>query len=463
LRTTVDTKRDDRAAGGVPGAARLRVVHPRAAAALIPLGRGAVVLGRNPGDVGGAPPLLDDQVSRRHFAVAWDAARGAHVGRDLGSRNGSFVDGARADDAHPRPLGDGSVVRLGGTVAVYEIADNAAPAPAAPGALAALPGDAPAMLALRARVARAAPDPSNVLITGETGVGKELVAREIHRQSGRAGKLVAVNCAALSAQIVESQLFGHVRGAFTGASEDQAGLFRAADGGTLLLDEVGELPLDLQPKLLRVLQDREVRPVGGQRSVRVDVRVVAATNRDLQQQVARGDFRLDLYARLALWEVAVPPLRARRGDLPGWIDLLHARWLAERARRGGALELDAPAVEALLLHAWPGNLRDVDRLVHELASGDAPRAAQPLGLGALPAWLRAADAPAGAVADEPDREPAPAADAPARRPSPTRDELEAALATFGGSVRAVAKHFGRDRRQIYRWLEAYGLRARDDS
>jgi transcriptional regulator with GAF, ATPase, and Fis domain len=451
LRTTMDAKPGDRLRGAV-ARARMRLVHPRAAACVIALRGDTTVLGRNPDDPE-TPPLLDDQVSRRHFEIAWDRARHAHTGRDLGSRNGSFVDGTRADQ--PLPLEDGSVVRLGGVVGVYEVsADGATPAPAPPEVLAALPGEAPAMQELRARVARVAPDPSNVLVIGETGVGKELVAREIHRQSSRTGKLVAVNCAALSRELVESQLFGHVRGAFTGAADDQAGLIRAADGGTLLLDEVGELPLDMQPKLLRVLQDREVRPVGGQRSVRVDVRVVAATNRDLAKQVSSGGFRLDLYARLALWEVRVPPLRQRRGDLPGWIDVLHARWLAERDRHGEPLLFDAEAMESLLLGDWPGNLRDVDRLVHELASDERTAAAtrRPLGVSGLPAWLRAT-------------EPDPDAGTPdsnqttqERRPAPSREELEAALASLGGSVRAVAKHFGRDRRQIYRWMEAFGLR-----
>jgi transcriptional regulator with GAF, ATPase, and Fis domain len=454
LRTTMDAKPGDRLRGTV-ARARMRLVHPHAAACVIALRGDMTVLGRNPDDPE-TPPLLDDQVSRRHFEIVWDRARHAHTGRDLGSRNGSFVDGARADQ--PLPLEDGSVVRLGGVVGVYEVvADGATTTTtAAAEVLAALPGESPAMQELRARVARVAPDPSNVLIIGETGVGKELVAREIHRQSGRTGKLVAVNCAALSRELVESQLFGHVRGAFTGAADDQAGLIRAADGGTLLLDEVGELPLDMQPKLLRVLQDREVRPVGGQRSLRVDVRVAAATNRDLSKQVASGGFRLDLYARLALWEVRVAPLRQRRGDLPGWIDLLHARWLAERDRRGEPLLFDAEAMESLLLGDWPGNLRDVDRLVHDLASDERSAVTRrPLGVAGLPAWLRAPEPDADAGADDDADSSQPTQE---RRPAPTREELEAALASLGGSVRAVAKHFGRDRRQIYRWMEAYGLR-----
>jgi len=270
---------------------------------------------------------------------------------------------------------------------------------------------------------------------------------------------VAVNCAALPRELVESQLFGHVRGAFTGAHDAQTGLFREADGGTLFLDEIGELPAELQPKLLRAIQEREIRPVGATRNLRVDVRIVAATNRDLSAAVADGSFRRDLYARLSLWELPVPALRQRRADILMWIDRLHRRWLAERGRTDGpALVPDAPAAEALLLCAWPDNLRGVDRLVHALAAETT--AAESLTLERLPDWFRSRP-PSFA-------QPAPAAEEPvaaahaARPGTPTRDELAAVLERLGGSVRATARHFGRDRRQIYRWLDAYGLRGDKD-
>jgi len=449
-----------------PARAQLRVVYPAELAAALPLERARILLGRQPDDEHAAP-LLHGTVSRKHFAIEWDGRLKRHTGVDLGSRNGSNVDGQPA--AAPTPLGSGSVVRVGNVLLVYEsgpgVGAGDADAEAGPGAGAravsrdAIPGDAAATRLLRAAVARTAPDPSPVLLIGETGTGKEFVADELHRLSGRDGKLVAINCAALSPQLVESQLFGHVRGAFTGATEDQPGLFRAAQGGTLLLDEIGELPLDLQPKLLRAIQEKEVRPVGGTRSVRVDVRILAATNRDLSAQVESGCFRRDLYARLSLWEIRVPPLRERRADLLGWIDRLHRKWLAERARADDApLAFDAKAAEALLLCDWPDNLRGVDRLVHMLAAERPGRAA--VSLSQLPGWLWG-----GAGAAEPAAAPGKAATAPAsaqatRPPVPTREELEAALAQHNGSVRAVARHFGRDRRQIYRWLEAHGLKGK---
>jgi transcriptional regulator with GAF, ATPase, and Fis domain len=375
---------------------------------------------------------------------------------DLDSSNGSFVDGSIA--RAPLPLRDGAVVRLGpAALAVYESSAGVWAEEAPSVSQEALPGEAGATRLLRAKLAQVAADPSPVLLVGETGTGKELLAGEIHRLSGRGGRLVPVNCAALAPQLVESQLFGHVKGAFTGAHDAQPGLFREAQGGTLFLDEIGELPLDLQPKLLRAIQEREVQPVGSPRAVRVDVRVVAATNRDLAAEVEQGRFRRDLYARLSLWEVPVPPLRARRADLVMWIERLHRRWLTERGRAGeGTLSFDAPAGEALLLQPWPDNLRGVDRLVHALAAQpSAP--AEPITLEQLPAWAVAAPRAPEAEDGTPEPEEAPAA---ARLPAPTREELQATLARFDGSVRATAKHYGRDRRQIYRWMEAFGIKER---
>jgi transcriptional regulator with GAF, ATPase, and Fis domain len=428
--------------------AELRIVHPTALVATVPLGRPRVILGRQPDD--DVVALLHATVSRKHFAVEWDATAARHLGADQGSRNGSKVDGQPA--GAPTPLGPGSVIRVGSVLLVY---DRRVDESSSAGAVSheALPGQSAAIRELRAAVGLAAVDPSPALIIGETGTGKELVASELHRLSGRSGKLVAVNCAALTPQLVESQLFGHIKGAFTGAHDDQPGLFRAADHGTLFLDEIGELPLDLQPKLLRALQEREVRPVGGTRNIRVDVRVVAATNRDLAAQVQSGHFRRDLYARLSLWEIRVPALRERRADLLGWIERLHRRWNAERGRSGApALELDANAAEAVLLADWPDNLRGLDRLVHALgaAQGDAP---QPVALAQLPEWVgRKAEAPIEAEAAESAPQASP------RLPAPTREELLAAFEQHGGSVRAVARHYGRDRRQIYRWMEAFGIK-----
>jgi len=202
---------------------------------------------------------------------------------------------------------------------------------------------------------KAAPTPSSLLLVGETGTGKEVLARFIHRHSGRASQpYLAVNCAALPPNLLESELFGHVKGSFTGADRDRQGLFVEAGSGTLFLDEVGELPLELQAKLLRALQEREVRPVGGNQSRPMKARVVSATNRDLKEMVAEGGFREDLYYRLAVIPVPVPPLRQRREDI-----LPLARHFLERLRPQGP-GLSPEAVRRLEAHAWPGNVRELE-------------------------------------------------------------------------------------------------------
>ena len=432
--------------------AELRVVMPPDLAATIPIPAERIEVGRL-ADRDTDPTLKDASVSRKHFAIEWDEAAGYYTGVDLRSRYGSFVDSIPA--VSRLPLADGSVIRLGpSVVAVYQsFAPTANFDGAATALRGAIPGDAPVARALRADVARVAGDPSPVLLVGETGTGKEHIAEEIHRLSGRGGDLVAVNCAALTPALIESQLFGHTRGAFTGADEAGKGLFREADGGTLLLDEIGELPLELQPKLLRAIQEREVRPVGSTRTFPVDVRVIAATNRNLTAQVEQGGFRRDLYGRLSLWEIAIPPLRRRRGDLFMWLERLRARWLTERSRTATTRPwlFEGRAAEALLLREWRDNLRGVDRLVHALA-GRQTREDEPLTFGDLPAWLweKSTTGTHEQVAAAPP--------APAPRAAPSREELTQVLERNHGSIRATARFFGRDRKQIYRWMDALGLR-----
>ncbi len=225
-------------------------------------------------------------------------------------------------------------------------------------------------------VERAASSHATVLLSGETGTGKELVARAIHRGSQRRdGPFLAVNCAAFPETLLESELFGHVRGAFTGADRDKKGLFEVAAGGTLFLDEIGETSTPLQAKLLRVLQEREVRPVGGSRSRRVDVRVIAATNRDLRREVKRGAFRGDVYYRLAVFPIEVPPLRDRREDV---LQLAH-HFLAAHADRDAkpGLRLSRDAEHLLASHGWPGNVRELEnemqRAVAMVGAGETIR------------------------------------------------------------------------------------------
>ncbi|HET7540025.1 MAG TPA: sigma 54-interacting transcriptional regulator [Polyangiaceae bacterium] len=398
--------------------------------------------------------LSHPTVSRRHCLVR--DAFGVPVLEDLGSSNGTRVDGLPV--TKPTVLLPQTVVRIGSVLGVVD----ERPFPGAEWTPA-LPGIAPAVVRARDALRRAGTGMAPVLILGETGTGKERVAAEIHQQSARPGPYIKFSCAELSRELAHSQLFGHERGAFTGASGSHRGLFAAADRGTLFLDEVGELHLELQAKLLRVLQEGEIRPLGSATPARVDVRVVAATNRELSEDVERGSFRRDLYARLSFFEVRLPALRARREDLFWWLDYLANVVAAARAQPHAPLQLMPDAAEALLLHAWPENLRGADRLVHRLLAlepqviGRRVLAQVMPELGSVPP--PAADPP------RPSSPPAVTAapEAPPARPSepqnerPSRDEFLAVYEGTGRNVRATSKHFGKDRRQIYRWLELYGI------
>jgi DNA-binding NtrC family response regulator len=223
-------------------------------------------------------------------------------------------------------------------------------------------GSSPVMKELRARIAQVARTPETVLITGESGTGKELVARALHAASDRAAApLVSLNCPVLSAQLMESELFGHERGAFTGADNPRTGRFELADGGTILLDEISEIDMPLQAKLLRVLQEKSFERVGSSRTITVDVRMLATSNRDLQAEIAAGRFREDLFYRLAVVPLQLPPLRERRGDIP---ELL-AHFLRRSAQRLqiDPCELDPAAVEMLCQYDWPGNVRELENIV----------------------------------------------------------------------------------------------------
>jgi PAS domain S-box-containing protein len=232
-------------------------------------------------------------------------------------------------------------------------------------------GRSPALLAVLSHVGRVAPTDASVLITGETGTGKELIARALHSASKRRDKpLIKVNCAALPAGLVESELFGHEKGAFSGAIARRLGRFELADGGTIFLDEVGELPAEAQVKLLRVLQEREIDRVGGQSPIPVDVRVIAATNRDLQKEVQEKRFREDLYYRLNVFPVRIPPLRERRDDVPVLVHFLVNRFTS---RIGKHLDgVDRPTMQRLQDYPWPGNVRELENVLERaviLATG----------------------------------------------------------------------------------------------
>jgi transcriptional regulator with GAF, ATPase, and Fis domain len=240
-------------------------------------------------------------------------------------------------------------------------------------------GRSPAIRQVLARVAQVAPMGTTVLLLGETGTGKELLARAIHHRSPRhSGPLIAVNCAALAPTLIESELFGHEKGAFTGATSARVGRFELAHGGTLFLDEIGELPLDLQAKLLRVLQDGEFQRVGGTRTVKVDVRILAATNRNLAQALAEGRFREDLYYRLGVFPIPVPPLRDRREDIPLLVWAIIERRQGKLGRR--IQRVPQLVMDTLSSYAWPGNVRELENVVERaliLSPGPALRLDEP--------------------------------------------------------------------------------------
>ena len=215
-------------------------------------------------------------------------------------------------------------------------------------------------------VDKVAPTDSSVLVLGESGTGKELIARALHERSDRAGRaLVPINCGAIPENLLESELFGHVKGAFTGASNPRAGRFELADGGTVFLDEIGEMSPQLQVKLLRVLQERCFEPVGGTRTIHVDVRIIAATNRDLEEEVAAKRFREDLYYRLNVVELSLPPLRRRRSDVPALIEFFNARLGATRHR--SVAGFTEPAMARMVAYDWPGNVRELENVVERLS------------------------------------------------------------------------------------------------
>jgi transcriptional regulator with GAF, ATPase, and Fis domain len=404
------------------------------------LGSKPILLGR-PGHVEGPLALHDGAISRIHAELVVSGGDSVTV-RDHGSRNGTHLNGKSIGEGHAR---SGDVIRVGGTLILVQ-AVLAGDLRLPPHGIEELVGDSLAMRRLGREIREAAPGADAVLILGESGTGKELVARALHRLSGRK-EFVDVNCGALPAQLMESELFGHAAGAFTGAQRAKQGLFEVADGGTLFLDEVGELPFELQPKLLRALSAGEVRPVGATVSRRVDVRVVAATNRNLLRSVDGESFRGDLYARLARWVLHVPRLADRADDV-----LPLARHFLAAA--GGRVTIDVRAAEALVLHRWRFNVREVENVV--AVGGTRALDEGNLSLAIL-APLLEVDPPSTERELEISGERAHLP----RGKRPPRAELERLLREGDGNVAKVSAHYGRNRRQVYRWLEHYGMKVED--
>ena len=383
--------------------------------------------------------LPDRRMSRRHARLARSATGWQLF--DLGSSNGTRVNGHELSAADSGGLlDDGALIEVGATFLRLR---TALPTPAtAPGDLHAGELDAlpsalrsllPELAAGFERLVRVARSPLPVLLLGETGTGKELLARSLHAGSGRSGAFVALNCGALPESLVEAQLFGHVRGAFSGASRDELGYVRAADGGSLFLDEIGDLPRASQTALLRVLQEGEVVPVGSTRAIAVDARVLSATHARLPELATAGEFREDLFARLAGFVFQAPPLRERREDL-GLI--MAALAPALEAAAGGTISLQPAAARALLQYAWPRNVRELQKA---LASALVLSESRCIEAALLPESVRAG---------------APAADG---GEGGLEAELRAHFARHRGNVTQVAKAMGKARVQIQRWMKRFGI------
>ena len=430
---------DDSARGVTPqaGVAYVVVLFGSTAGAIHTIGRGGLVIGRR-SDAGGATLAFDDgRMSRMHVRIGLGAAGWQLV--DLDSRNGGFVDGVPFSPAATVDLASGSVLRIGDTLLAFRVgptSDNHDDEREA------FPGASPPAADVRRRLGLIARGRGHVLVLGETGTGKERIARRI----GRGCSFIPQNCAELTRELARSELFGHARGAFSGATSAKQGLVDAAGDGVLFLDEIGELPLDVQGDLLRFLEDGSYRPVGAT-DLRVSrARVVAATNVDLDAAVRIGAFRRDLLARLraANAPLVLPPLRERREDILGW-----ARRFLDEANPSELPPVlwTAGAAECLVLYPWPENLRELGGAMRALVESPPT---WPIESSALPDRLQThrramrdrqvVDAEASVFVDD-----------------PSRDAIERALVETGGRMRAASMKLGIDRRKLYRLCERFGI------
>ncbi len=387
-------------------------------------------------------------ISRYHLEVRAEAER--VLVRDVGSKNGTFFNGARITEVR---VGAGASIRVGGPAGLeltIELAHQPAMDPSDADRFGPLIGRSRAMRSVFTVLERTSPSNATILVIGETGTGKELVAQAVHRASPRKnGPLVIVDCGAIPHNLIESELFGHKKGAFTDASSDRSGAFEHAHGGTLFLDEIGELPLDLQPKLLRAVESRSIQRLGDGERKAVDVRMVAATHRDLGTMVNAGTFRQDLFFRLAVVTVHMPPLRERGDDV-----LVLAEHILADLGHPDAIEIEGTIAEALLAYSWPGNVRELRNAIERAIHLGAAHAIPMVSSGEV------------AAPKSGEQRPLPAEDAP---DLPFKQAKEQIVVTFehayvrrlmdrhGGNISAAARDAGIDRNYLYRLLKKHGL------
>lgn len=412
---------------------------------------GRISIGRQQSEAEGIGLPADRRLSRLHASIEVDASGQQIRIVDEGSQNGTFVNGRQVTES---VLRDGDLIRVGSSFLLVRYDPETLLDVQAPPLL----GEAPVMRRLRRRIVQVAPLMTSVLLLGESGTGKEVAAQALHAASNRSGPWLAVNCAAIPKELAESQLFGYVAGAFSGARGAPPGFFRAAEGGTLFLDEIGDLPQELQPKLLRALDERAVLPVGSTRPIAYDVRLIAATNRDLHQAVAAGHFRGDLLMRLEGIAIRLPPLRERREDiLP----------LLMRVLPQPSPALDPPLVEALLLHGWPFNVRELVKIGEDLRSRCSDESV--LDLSMVAERLR----PSGSGAETEQKKSSPLGQIEVARksdafalkpefdekdgPQLSREALLRLMTEHHGIVARVARAIGRSRRQVGRLLKRHRI------
>ena len=341
--------------------ARLVVVDGPDKGREILIGKAKIYVGRSPvNDLA----LTDKSISGTHFELA--ASEDGYLLRDLGSTNGTTYNGLRLKEAYLKP---GTTFKAGNTSLVFEPSDDVVEIPLSESdRFGTVIGRSVSMREVFATLEKVAPSDLTVLIEGDTGTGKERIAESIHKMSRRNSKpFVVLDCSSIPRDLMESTVFGHEKGSFTGAVVQHKGAFEQANGGTIFMDEIGELDLSLQPKLLRVLENRQLKRVGGDRTIRVNVRVLAATNRDLRQMVADGTFREDLYFRLSVIQIQVPPLRDRMDDIPLLVEHFLST-LSDNRADGARPALANEALEHLLRYEWHGNVRELKNVMERAIS-----------------------------------------------------------------------------------------------